>query len=204
MRGQSHNKKRIILGLTGSFGSGKTTVARMFQSSGCNIIDADRIAHGLVKPENKIYKKIIDVFGKDILNKDGSLNRNKLAKIVFNNERPLKVLNKIIHPEVIRVIKNRIRASRAKVIVLDAPLLIETGLKKSVDKLIVVKINRKRQIERLIKKTSLSKTDILRRIKYQLPLQDKVRLADFVIDNSGTIGKTKRQVEQIRRQLWKN
>lgn len=204
MKGQTHNKKRIILGLTGSFGSGKTTVARIFKFLGCKIIDADRIAHRIIKPRTEIYKRIIDAFGEDILKRNKTIDRNKLARIVFDNKNLLKVLNKVMHPQVIKIIKEKIRTSRSKIIVLDAPLLIEAGLQNLVDKLIVVKIDRKKQIKRILKKTSLSKTDILKRIKHLLPLQIKVRLADFVIDNSGTIEKTKKQVEQIRRSLWKN
>ncbi len=203
-QGQKRNKKRIILGLTGSFGSGKTTVAKIFNSFGCEIIDADRIAHRAIEPDTNIYKKITNTFGKDILNKDRTINRNKLAHIVFDNKNLLKILNKIMHPVVIGIIKSKIKTSKAKVIVLDAPLLIEAGLKDLVDKLIVVKIAKRKQLERMQHKTGLTKLDILKRIARQIPLENKVRLADFVIDNSGTRGETKRQVEIIRRLLWRN
>jgi dephospho-CoA kinase len=217
MKGQRHNKpslfyhegklsfkkvrgkKRIILGLTGSFGSGKTTVAAIFKSYGCKIIDADRIAHTVIKHAGKVYKQIIDTFGCDILKNNKSIDRDKLARIVFNNRSALGALNKIIHPVVIGIIKNQIRTSRAKVIVLDAPLLIEAGLKSLVDKLIVVNIKKNIQIERIVKKMPLSKADILKRIKNQIPLGNKVRLADFVIDNNGTLEETKSQILKI----WK-
>ena len=109
-----------------------------------------------------------------------------------------------MHPEIIRIMKDQIEKSSKKIIVLDAPLLIEAGLKPWVDKLIVVKAERKKQIERIIKKSNLRRQEILNRIKSQLPLRDKVRGADFVIDNNGTLKSTKRQVEKIRRRLWKN
>jgi len=206
MKGQrlKRNKKRIILGLTGSFGSGKTTVARIFKSFGAKIIDADRIAHSLIKPDTKIYKKITNTFGNDILNKDRSINRNKLANIVFNNKNLLKILNEIIHPEVAKIIKSKIKNSGSKIIILDAPLLIEAGLKNLVDKLIVVKIAKRKQIERIQHKIGLTKLDILKRIKSQISQNVKSRFANFVIDNSSTIEKTKKQAETIRRLLWKN
>jgi len=204
MKRQNPDKKKLILGLTGSFGSGKTSVARMFGYFGAQIIDADKLAHRCISPGGSAYKKIINIFGKRILKKNGIINRGKLASIAFNNKNLLLRLNNIIHPEVIRIIKNKIKLSRSKVIVLDAPLLLEAGLEKIVDKLIVVKITRVKQIKRIQDKTSLSTKDILKRVKYQIPLQRKIRLADFVIDNSSSLQETKKQVERIRRLLWKN
>jgi len=187
----------MIIGVTGSFGSGKSTVARMFKSLGTKVIDADRIARGLIKPKTKIYKKIIDSFGRDILKDDNVIDRHKLADIVFNNKERLNRLNGIIHPEVIRVIKNQIKTGARRMIVLDAPLLIEAGLAGLVDKIIVVKLDRKEQIRRLLNNSSLSKPEILRRINAQMSLRHKIRLADFVIDNGGTVKETKKQVIKI-------
>jgi len=198
------NKKKIILGLTGSFGSGKTTVSRILRSFGAQVLDADKLAHGCITYRSAAYEKIIRTFGKKILKKNRVIDRKKLARIVFNDINLLIKLNNIIHPEVVRIIKSKIKSLKTKVIVLDAPLLIESGLNKIVDKLIVVKINRAKQIERIMKKTELCRLDILKRIKRQIPLSDKIRLADFVIDNNGTIRETRKQVEKIRRFLWKN
>lgn len=190
-----------MLGITGSFGSGKTTVARIFKSFGVPVIDADKIAHRIIKPGSQIYRRIINVFGKNILKKNGSINRHKLARIVFDNKNLLNKINQITHPAIIRIIKNQIRISPSKIIVLDTPLLIEAGLKNLVDRLIVVKINRRQQLERLLRKSPFKKSEILKRIKMQMPLRDKIRLADFLIDNSGGIRDTKRQVTQIWKKL---
>jgi dephospho-CoA kinase len=198
------NRKKIVLGLTGSFGSGKTTVAGIFRSYGAEIIDADRIAHSCIAGGTKTYKRIYKVFGKDILKKNRTIDRVKLARIVFAHKGLLKKLNKIIHPEVIRIIRNKIKKSESKIVVLDAPLLLEAGLRRMVDKLIVVKIKRAKALERLRRKFPFSRRDLLKRIKHQMPLKLKLRLADFVIDNSGSIRKTREQVERIRRVLWKN
>lgn len=204
MKKQSRDNKRIILGLTGSFGSGKTTVAKIFKSFGAKLIDADRIAHGAIRPKTKVYKAIISAFGRDILKKDKSIDRYKLAKVVFNDRNSLKRLNKIVHPEVIRIIQEKINSIPKGTIVLDAPLLIERGLEKITDKLIVVNITAKKQIERVQKKTGANRQDILKRIRAQISLRNKVRLADFVIDNSGSTQETKRQVQKIRRLLWRS
>jgi dephospho-CoA kinase len=124
--------------------------------------------------------------------------------IVFADKKLRNKLNNIIHPQVIRIIKRKISDFSRGVIVLDAPLLIEAGLMNLADKLIVVKINRKEQIKRLQAKTSLDKYQILKRINAQMAQGKKIRLADFIIDNSGTIKQTKKQAEEIRRMLWKN
>jgi dephospho-CoA kinase len=194
-------KKKLILGVTGSFGSGKTTVARILGSFGAGVIDADRLAHRILKHRPKVYRQIIETFGKGILRKDKSIDRRKLARAVFDKKNLLQRLNNIIHPEVISIIKGKIKTLRSKFIVLDAPLLIEAGLRAGVDKLIVVTTSKKKQIQRIQEKSSLSKADILKRIKCQIPLRAKARLADFVIDNSGTLGNTRRQVKEIFKKI---
>jgi dephospho-CoA kinase len=200
MQRQRADRERLILGITGSFGSGKTTVAKIFRAGGAEVIAADRLAHRCLLPASPAYRRIVEVFGRGILGKGNAVNRAKLAGIVFNHSGLLKKLNRIIHPQVIRAIKKSIRDSRSKTIILDAPLLVESGLMNLVDKLIVVKIDRQQQLSRLKKKTSLSEADILKRINAQLPLASKVRMAHFVIDNSGTVKETRKQVENI----WKS
>ena len=201
---QNQNKKKIVIGLTGGFGSGKSTVARIFKACGAEIIDADQIAHKIIKPGTRIYKRITAIFDKQVLKKNRSIDRRKLGKIVFANKALLGQLNRIMHPEIIRIIRKKISQSKKKIIILDAPLLVEAHLNKITDKLIVVTINRREQLKRLFKKTGLSSAQILLRARRQIPLADKVRIADFVIDNNGTIGNTKNQVTEIRRMLWKN
>ncbi|MFA4989632.1 MAG: dephospho-CoA kinase [Candidatus Omnitrophota bacterium] len=196
--------KKIIVGLTGSFGSGKSTVAGIFASCGAKVIDADRIAHASLRRGSKIYKKIVSGFGTGILGKNKEIDRRRLAGVVFNNKKYLKRLNAIIHPAVIRIIKEKINSLEKGVIVLDAPLLLEANLKSTLDCLIVVKIDKDKQLSRLIKKTSLKRADILKRIKFQISQGARERLADFIINNNGSLRNTRKQVAQIRRKLWKN
>lgn len=195
------NKLKLIIGLTGSFGTGKTKAGQIFKSLGACVIDADKISRNCLKPRTKIHEKIIKIFGKKILNRDKSINRKKLADIVFNNQKLLKQLNKLVHPQVVRLMKKAIQACKKNIIILDAPLLVEAGLVNMVDKLIVVKSSRKNQIERIQKKLGLKKSDILKRIKSQILLSDKIRLADFVIDNTGQVCATKKQIREIWRRL---
>lgn len=204
MKRHSQNKKKIVIGVTGTFGSGKTTVANIFRSFGARVIDADKIAHGLLIPGSQTYAKIIRNFGPAILKKDKTIDRRRLSAIVFEDKKKRNKLNNIIHPQVTRIIKRRIRDSSSKVIVLDVPLLIEAGLINLVDKLIVVKIDPKKQIVRLAAKTSLGKDEILKRINAQIAQNRKIRLADFIIDNSAGIKQTQKQAAEIRRFLWKN
>lgn len=193
----------MVIGVTGSFGSGKSTVARMFASLGARLIDADRIAHQLISPETSAYRKIVKSFGRRILTKEARIERKKLGRLVFGNRQLLRKLNRIVHPQVITVIKKEIVKSKKKIFVLDAPLLIEAGLRKKVDLLIVVRNTRKKQIERLLKKDSYSKAEIIKRINSQMALSKKMRLADFIIDNRGSLENTRMQVKKIYRVLEK-
>jgi len=176
----------------------------MFRALGAEVIDADKIAHSLIQPGTRVYKKVISAFGRGILKKSGKIERGKLGKIVFADKKAIIRLNSIIHPQVIKIMGQRIKIARAKIIILDAPLLIEAGLKDAVDKLIIVRISRQMQIKRIRAKMRLSRSQILKRIRCQLPLGAKLRLADFIIDNNGSLEETRRQVSLIRRQLWKS
>jgi dephospho-CoA kinase len=199
MKGQRASKK-LILGVTGSFGSGKTTVAGMFKSCGAKLIDADKVSHSLLRPKTQVYKRIVETFGKGILKKDARIKRRELGRIVFSDKNLLEKLNRIIHPETIRIIKKKLNETKDGIIILDASLILETGQRGLVDKLVAVKTTMANQIRRIQKKQTLTKKEILSRIKSQIPLKEKLRLADFVIDNSGTLRETQKQV----RKFWRS
>jgi dephospho-CoA kinase len=169
------------------------------------VIDADKLAHRCLRQGSPVYKRIAAAFGPGILRNSGSIDRAKLACIVFNDKRSLLKLNRMCHPAVIREIKKKIASAKQDLVVLDAALLIEAGLGSIVDKLAVVRVTRARQLERIRRKYPAAKTsEMLKRIKCQLSQEKKVRLADFIIDNNGNIAKTRKQVHAIRRLLWRN
>lgn len=195
----------MIIGLTGTFGTGKTFVASIFKGLGAKIIDADVMARKTYRIGRIAYKEILRSFGSGILDTDNDIDRKKLASVVFSNRKKLDRLNRIVHPQVIKEIKNEIkRLKKKEVLIIDAPLLVEANVTGLVDKLIVVKASKANQIKRCRKKFHINKEDILKRIKRQIPLERKIKLADFVIDNSGTKSDTRKQVVEIWRKIvWK-
>ncbi|MCM8790759.1 MAG: dephospho-CoA kinase [Candidatus Omnitrophica bacterium] len=194
-----------VIGLTGSFGTGKTFVASLFKSKGAKVLDADAIAHECITKGTPVFKKIVRAFGKRVLRPRGEIDRKKLAKIVFGNKKALARLNSLVHPEVIQKLRARIRRCGPEdIVVIDAPLLIEAGAKELVDKLIVVTCPKKRQIERCVKKFRIKRQEVMKRIASQIPLKRKIKIADFVIDNGKTKNATKRQVEKLWKEIaWK-
>ena len=188
----------MIVGLTGGIASGKTTAARLFKKKGALVLDADAIGHKVIERGNPAYRKVVSFFGPEILNKNHSINRCGLAEIVFSSHLKLKKLNSFVHPEIIKIIKGEAKKWKGKkVIVIDAPLLIETGLHKKVDKVVVVTCRIKIQIERLIKRDGLSPREARERVSFQLPLRDKVKLADEVIDGELSLKNLQARVNRI-------
>jgi dephospho-CoA kinase len=197
----------LIIGLTGGIVSGKSTVARMFKDLGAKIVDADKLGHKVILPQEAAWKRIIKIFGKDILQKDQTISREKLGKIVFANQNLLKKLNKITHPEIIKLIKKEISLAKdnskeeKKILIIDAALIYETKIDRLMDKIIVVYLDEEEQLKRLIKRNNLSKKEALQKIKSQIPLKEKIEIADYVIDNSNSLDKTKEQVETIWQEI---
>ena len=194
-----------VIGLTGSFGTGKTFVASIFKDLGAKVIDADRIAHRIIRKSSPEYRRIVKLFGRDILNRRGEIDRNSLGRIVFSDRAFHKKLERIVHPAVIKEIERSIRdAGKKDIVVIDAPLLVEANLNSLIDKLVVVKCSKRRQVERCQKKFCLQKEEILRRIESQIPIKKKMEMADLVIENSLTRSHTRKQVRKAwRGRLWK-
>jgi len=193
-----------IIGLTGGFGSGKSFVASLLKRLGAKVVDADKLGHKALKKGSTTYKRVVAAFGKKILAPDHSIDRKALAGIVFANGKNLSKLNRIVHPGIIRDISKRIRgAAKSEVLVVDAPLICETNITGLMNALIVVKASKKNQIERCSRKFGMEEKDVRKRMACQMPLNRKIRMADYTVDNNGTKEDTKKQVRKIWKELKK-
>lgn len=190
----------MIIGLTGSIASGKSTVANMLKEYGFPIVDADLVARQVVEPGSETLQKIADVFGPEVITPEGTMDRAKVGSIIFHDESKRKVLNDIIHPairaEMLRQRDEHV-ANGAKTVIMDIPLLFESKLQHYVEKILVVSVNEETQLKRLIERNQLNEEDAKARISSQLPLSIKEQGADAVINNNGSIEETRQQLEDI-------
>ena len=197
-----------IIGLTGNIGSGKSTVAKMFEELGAKIIDADEIARDVVEPEKPAWNELVSEFGEEILNSDRTLNRKYVAEMVFNDLDKRDRLNSIIHPRILEEINRRIdqyRSESVENVIIEAALLVEKGgLINFIDNLIVVSVDRESQIQRIKERDNLDNDEIISRIESQMSNEEKTEVADFVIDNTGTFEETEKQVKQAWESLILN
>ena len=193
------------VGLTGGIASGKSTVSGMFRELGVPVIDADMIAREVVAPGSRALEAIVDAFGEEILTEEKSLNRARLGEIVFSDPTKKKVLEGILHPEIIaeqdRRLKDLEREGRTPVAIVDAAVMIESGSWKRFDSLVVVDCEESQQISRLRLRNGMNEEEAARRVDAQMPLSEKVKYADYVIDNRGSINDTRKQVEELMKLL---
>ena len=191
----------ILVGLTGGLATGKSTVSRMFQDCGAMLIDADLLARLVVEPDKPAWREIVQNFGKHILRPDRTLDRAALGTIVFRNRTRLRQLGAIIHPRVAREQARLTREIAKKhphaVVLYDAPVLIEAGAHKRMDRVIVVTADRETQIARLQHRNHLARAQAIRRIRTQMPLAQKIKLANYVIDGTLPPEQLKREVARI-------
>jgi len=187
----------FVIGLTGSLATGKSTVAAFFRKRGAKVLSADSLAHQVIGPKGECFDAVIKHFGKGILHR-GKIDRRRLGKIVFNDERELKKLERIIHPAVNRRIQKELNGYQRtnKKIVLEVPLLFEAGWEKMADITVVVATTKATQLKRAIR-LGMSQAEAAARIKAQMPLRKKIRRADFIIDNNGTKKQTEKQVNAL-------
>ncbi|MCT1175947.1 dephospho-CoA kinase [Pediococcus pentosaceus] len=184
----------VIVGLTGGIAMGKTTISQFLKSKAIPVVDADQIAHEILTVD-EVKVKLMDTFGESILDKNQNIDRRKLGPIVFNDQGQLEKLNIIVQPYIrTEIVRQLDTFSASKVVVLDAPVLFEQGYEKMVDYLMVIKTSAQIQVERLMQRDSLNEIDAQKRIQAQMPIEEKVKKADIVIDTSGTIEETRSQV----------
>jgi len=189
----------LNIGLTGGIGSGKSTVAQFFKDKGAYLIDFDILAHNVEEPEGRAWKRIVEEYGPDILNADTTINREKLGNIVFQDKKKLERLNSIVHPAVFEEWNRRLeeikREKEDAIVISDIPLLIEVGLDKYVDLTVLVYIPPERQIERIMTRNGFTREEAEHRLHSQMSIDDKLPLADIVINNEGPPEETRKIVE---------
>ena len=193
------------VGLTGGIASGKSTVSRMFTDLGVPVIDADVIAREVVAPGSRSLVAIVNAFGEDVLTDEKSLKRARLGEIVFSDPSKKKILENILHPEIIaeqdRRLKDLELEGRAPIAIVDAAVMIESGSWKRFDAIVVVDCDESQQICRLRRRNGMNEDEAIKRVNAQMPLSEKVKYADHVIDNRGSIDDTRKQVEELMKLL---
>ncbi len=197
----------MIVGLTGSIATGKSTVSKMLADLGAVIIDADKIVREVQQPGERAWREIVDFFGEEILQPNGELDRAKLGARVFDNPESREKLNQIVHPRVREERDLQTQEALAhnpnRIVIWDIPLLIETGIHREVERTIVVYVDQETQYARLLKRDELSAEAARKRIAAQMPIEEKKRYADFLIDNGGTIEETFQQVQAVWAKLMR-
>jgi dephospho-CoA kinase len=208
----------LKVGLTGGIASGKSVVGEMFVVLGAHLVQADHIAHSLMNPGEPVYNEVVRHFGREILNPDGSVNRHKLAELAFGPagaDQPssrIADLNRIVHPAVIRSQEEWMHAVSLQdpggIAIVEAALLIEAGAAERFDRLIVVTCTMEQRVERFARRQKVdletARAEVTRRMAAQLPDEKKVKAADYVVDNSGSLEQTQKQVQQVWNKLQKH
>ena len=193
--------KTLVLGVTGNIASGKSTVAKELARRGAAVLDADQLAREVVESGSSVLKKLVKLFGTEILHPDGNLDRDRLGQMVFADVKVRAMLNQIMHPEIAKKSVERLQNLRSNpdlpLIVYEAPLLFEVGAESRVDKVLVVKIDPEEQLKRLMVRDRLSEEKAQQRIAAQMPQQQKLERADYIIDNSGSVAETLEQIDAL-------
>jgi dephospho-CoA kinase len=191
-----------VIGLTGGIGSGKSTVSEFVKELGAVVVEADKIGHDVFKPGSKAWRQVVQEFGDEIVGEGGEINRARLGEIVFNNPRAMTRLNEIMHPAIFSVLDERVEECRKKgvgVVVLEIPLLIETGRTAGIDEIWVTVAPEATVIKRLRKRNQLSKAEVKARIHSQLTNEERIKRADAVINTDCSLEDVKERVKE----LWK-
>lgn len=189
-------RRKHVIGITGNIATGKSTIVRMLEELGAEAIDADALVHGMMGPGSQLADAIERRFGSEVVNPDRSINRPALGRIVFSDRAALEDLEHLIHPAVVEHMLEAAERPDPPVLVLDAIKLFEAGIADTCDSVWVVDADRETQIERIMRRNEVDRAEAERRIDAQPPQSEKVARADVVIDNSGNLEETKRQVRE--------
>jgi dephospho-CoA kinase len=199
----------LKLGLTGGIASGKSAVGEIFVKLGAHLIQADAVAHSLMQPGHAVYEEVVRRFGREILNPDGSINRPRLAEAAFGTPGSapprVKELNEIVHPAVIehenKWMEEIARRDPNAIAIVEAALILESGGASRFDRLVVVTCNPEQRIQRFAHRLEIpvdaARAEVARRMAAQIPDEEKIKAADFVIDNSGSLNATEQQVQRV-------
>ncbi len=193
----ARRKKMKRVALTGNIGCGKSTVGKMFRKLGAYVLDADRIIHSFYRKGHPVHRIVVDTFGESILDEEGNVDRKKLADLVFEDEDKLRRLEEITHGALYRELERKFRElPKDAIVFVEASLLIEKGTYRNYDRTVVVYAPYEVCRERSLQK-GISEEDFERRWRNQMPIEEKIKYADFIIDNSDGIEETERQVREI-------
>ena len=196
----------LIIGLTGGIACGKSTVTQLLQRRGADIIDLDQIGHELLKANSPVMKQLLKTFGPEVLDLSGDVNRTKLGKIVFADPLARQQLNDIVHPEIHRISRqlaqSKVKNQADSIVVIESPLLIESGGYRSVDYVVMVSATPDQQIVRLMKRSleqnkTMTQLDAEKRLAAQMSLKEKMAYADYIVDNQGDLTELGKQVDQL-------
>ncbi|GEM_PF-340734 len=201
LKDEGRKSARRLFALTGGIATGKSTVASMFKQLGAYIIDADKLSHEALYKSAVVHKKIVDSFGNSVLNDKGIIDRKRLGEIVWHDDEKRQLLEYIIHPEVIslgeKIISEILKKNSDAIIIYDIPVLYEGNYQNRFKKTILVYADYKIQLKRLMQRNNLSEQGARLLISKQIPIAKKLELADYIIDNSGSLAQTKKQAEQV-------
>ncbi len=187
----------LKIGLTGGIGSGKSTVCKIFSEFGVPVIDADIIAHSLVRPGMLALEEIAKAFGKELISNDGTLDRKKIRDLIFTNETERKKLEDILHPAVYKEISVQVENINSKYCIISIPLLIETDASDTVDRILVIDVPRELQLQRASNRDKTNKSDIKSIIDSQISREDRLAAADDIVNNDGNIENLHRQISGL-------
>ena len=205
---KNNNLGIFKIAVTGGIGSGKNVVAKEFNELGAHIIDSDSLVHHLYEQDKQLKREIVTLFGNSVLDENGNINRVNLGKLVFNDKNGLERLNKLVHPKVKSVLDEKIKFLKKSgfngLVIALVPLLIEAGMADDFDAVVVVTADEQNRIQRVLERDNLTEHEVKLRIKSQIEDNQRVKYADYVIDNNGSLTETKSQVNKIYNSIIQN